>query len=259
MKTESIMILPSVEQALTLARHCVEVGSLGLLCGAPGVGKSVSAKHVVERATAIGIGNAFYYRAFATEGSGRGIKDLLDGMGVRNSLLPTGAPLQLVNKLAQREFRAQGLRLVLVDEADAWTTDALRGFLAVIDATKDSGHPVSAILIGGNELPRMITQHAPLLSRALRVDRVDALPLDLMLGVLREWSRVFADFAGMVKEGDKAARLLAKRIHQGTGGNLRRMSYFARLFRIEFPDAEALTAENADRVFSLMMRGETSS
>lgn len=255
-QTDRIVTLPAIERAQELARDCLRLRCLGAICGPNGVGKTEALHTIEAKFQATGeAGKCIYYRAFHTDGYTRGVRDLLAGLGVRSSQIPMGASLQLVSKVALREFRTQGVRLLLIDEADSWTVDALRGMVSVIDAANHADIPMSAVFAGGNELPKWLGQHGSGLSRTLQIDHFQNLPLDLTLAVLRQWGTPFQDLAERIAQKDRDARLLAKRIHQATTGNLRRLNYFARLYLGQYLDS-AITEDQLESIFAKMLIAE---
>lgn len=251
--TDRIVTLPALERAHQLATHCIRLCCLGAICGPNGVGKTVALRSIEAKFPAMGVtGACVYYRAFHTDGHTRGVRDLLVGLGVRSSQIPSGASLQLVSKVALREFRAQQIRLLLIDEADSWTLDSLRGMISVADAANQSALPLSVILAGDSDLPKWLGQHGAGISRTLQIDHFQNLPLDLTLAVLRQWGTPFQILTEQVSQKDKEARALAKRILQATGGNLRRLNFFARLYLGDFPEAP-ITSDQLEMTFSQML------
>jgi hypothetical protein len=251
--TERIVTLPSIERAHQLALHCLHLRCIGALCGSNGVGKTVALRSIESKFPAFGVpGTCVYYRAFHTDGYTRGVRDLLAGLGIRSSQIPMGASLQLVGKVALREFRAQQIRLLLIDEADSWSLDALRGLISVVDAANQADIPVSVIFAGESGLPRWLGQHGAGLSRTLQIDYFQNLPLDLTLAVLRQWGAPFQSLAEQISQKDKDARMVAKRILQATGGNLRRLNFFARLYLTHFPESP-VTSDRIESTFAQML------
>jgi hypothetical protein len=154
--------------------------------------------------------------------------------------------------VALREFRAQQIRLLLIDEADSWSLDSMRGMISVMDAAAQADLPLSVIFAGDSDLPKWLGQHGAGISRTLQIDLFQNLPLDLTLAVLRQWGAPFQFLAEQISQKDKEARLLAKRILQATGGNLRRLNFFARLYLAHFPEAP-ITADHLEVTFAQML------
>jgi hypothetical protein len=251
--TDTIVTLPAIERAHQLAAHCLRLRCLGAICGPNGVGKTVALRSIESKFPTMGVsGKCVYYRAFYTDGYTRGARDLLVGLGVRSSQIPSGASLQLVSKVALREFRAQQIRLLLIDEADSWSLDSMRGMISVMDAAAQADLPLSVIFAGDSDLPKWLGQHGAGISRTLQIDLFQNLPLDLTLAVLRQWGAPFQFLAEQISQKDKEARLLAKRILQATGGNLRRLNFFARLYLAHFPEAP-ITADHLEVTFAQML------
>lgn len=254
--TDRIISLPAIERAHQLATHCATLRCLGAICGPPGVGKTVALQSIESKYPTSGVpGVCIYYRAFHTDGYTRGARDLLANLGIRSSQIPNGASLQMVCKVALREFRTRGIRLLLIDEADCWTLDSLRGMVSIIDAANQADIPMGAIFAGGSELPRWLGQHAAGISRTLQIDHLQNLPLDLALAVLRQWGDPFHALTERISQKEKDARMLAKRVLQGTGGNLRRLNFFARLYLTQFPESP-MTIDQLETIFAQMLTVE---
>lgn len=248
--------LPSNERALALAKECVELQCLGAISGKPGTGKTVALQTIVARYPGLALpGQCLYYRAYSAEGGTRAVRDLLEGLGVRPTLVPPAAPLQLVVKAALRELRAREIRLLCVDEADSYTSDSLRGFISLYDAALQGGHPISAILAGTQEVSKWLADVAAGLSRTVRVEEFTALTPELSLGVLKKWDPRFGDLATELAAGSKDARRTASAITRITGGNLRRLSYFAKLLQIHYPEGP-IGADGVELVSELLLRIE---
>jgi len=254
--TERIVTLPAIERAHQLATHCIQLRCLGAICGPNGVGKTIALRSIESRFPTMGVpGTCVYYRAFHTDGYTRGVRDLLASLGIRSSQIPMGASLQLVSKVALREFRTQQIRLLLIDEADSWTLDSLCGMISVTDAANQAEIPLSVIFAGDSGLPKWLGQHGAGFSRTLQIDHFQNLPLDLTLAVLRQWGAPFQFLAEQISQKEKDARLLAKRILQATGGNLRRLNFFARLYLVNFPEPP-ITSDQLEATFAQMLTAE---
>jgi len=248
--------LPTTDRAVALAKECVELQCLGVIAGKPGTGKTVALQTILARYPTLGLpGTCVYYRAYSAEGGTRAVRDLLEGLGVRPTLVPPAAPLQLVVKAALRELQAREVRLLCVDEADSYTGDSLKGLISLYDAALQSGHPVSAVLAGGQEAPKWLAEVASGLSRTVRVEEFAALSPELTLGVLKKWDPRFVDFAGEVTAGSKDARRAASAIGRMTGGNLRRLSYFAKLLQMHYPEGP-IVPECVETVGELLLKIE---
>jgi len=251
--TDRIVTLPALERAHQLAEHCIRLRCLGAICGPNGVGKTVALRSIETKFPTMGVpGTCVYYRAFHTDGYTRGVRDLLASLGLRSSQIPMGASLQLVSKVALREFRARQTRLLLIDEADSWTLDSLRGMISVTDAANQAELPLSVVFAGDSDLPKWLGQHGAGISRTLQIDHFQNLPLDLTLAVLRQWGAPFQILAEQLSQKDKEARSLAKRILQATGGNLRRLNFFARLYLAHFSEPP-ITSDHLEATFAQML------
>lgn len=250
---ETIITLPALERAHELAAQCLALRCIGAICGPNGVGKTVALKSIEGKFPSMGVpGACVYYRAFHTDGFTRGVRDLLANLGGRGAQVPMGASLQLVSKVALREFRAQNIRLLLIDEANSWSPDSLRGVVAVFDAVNQAGIALSVVFAGDSSLPRWLGQDGAGLSRTVQIDHVQNLSVELTIAVLRHWAPPFEKLAEQILAKDKVARTVAKSIHHRTGGNLRRLSFFARIYLAQFSE-ETVTPERIESVFSRML------
>ncbi len=234
---ERIVTIPLLEEVEILASDCLQLGCLGAVTGPSGIGKTVALRSVERKLSRPG-SNCFYFRAYQTEGHTRCVRDFLHAIGIRSSTIPSGLTLQVLIKLALREIRAREIKLLLVDEADHWPLDGLKGFIAMVDAAHSDDYGLSAILCGNTELATWLAHYAPGMSRTLRCCHGKPLSAALSLATLRQWSPVFDELAIRINSGDKTARRTASLIHAGTGGSLRRLNYFARLYVLRHGTAE---------------------
>jgi hypothetical protein len=240
---EKILTTPAIERVITLVKECVALGAIGVVVGPPGTGKTTALLAVEKRYPTLGLpGGCFYYRCCSGTGPTRGVRDLLVGLGMRESLLPVGFSLQMVIKIALREFESRSLRVLLCDEADTWGVDALRGVLTMADISRQKGQPLVLILGAATDADRWLGDLPSALSRTLRFEFFENLSVEMTLSVLQEWGPVFQSFAGQVEKGDKEAVRTLKLIHKGTGGNFRKLHYFAQLFLLHNESAVSFAA-----------------
>jgi hypothetical protein len=181
-------------------------------------------------------GEAFYYCCQSSKGSTRGIKALLGNIGVGGAVIANGnaAPMQLVLKIVVREFLRKNIRCLLLDETDRWDAEAIAGLFAMHDHLKDNGHHISILMVTNQENPAWLSDADPIRSRTLRVIRVKHVSVEEMLGLLAVWDDMFAAFANRVDSGERAAMEIAEHLHEGTGGDLRRINFWARLYLKHF-------------------------
>ena len=231
---DKILTLPALENAINLVKECVALSCLGAISGIPGTGKTITLKAIEARYTSIGLpGNCFYYRCCSIIGTTRGLKDLLDAFGVRPGLIPSGATLQFTVRIVERELTTRQIRLLLLDEADSWDTASLQGLITLYDSCLSHNQPVSFVFAGSAHLVKWISKHTSALSRTLRCEAMGNLPISLTLSVLSEWGPAFEKLAQGVNQKDPEALKTVKHIYQVTGGNLRRLHYFAKLTLLE--------------------------
>lgn len=254
---ESIrVVLPHTELALALARECVTLGCLGAISGIPGTGKTTALRTIVARhESGGGPGHAVYLRAFRGMGPTRGVRDLLEGLGVAPGLFPPCSPAQHLQRLAMHQLRQQDVRLLCVDEADGWNVDALQGFIALYDHAVAQDYPLSAVFSGSSNMVSWLKAYAAGLSRTLRCEHFNNLSPQHSISILRAWNSNVDTLASRIQSGDKEARRTLAVVMRATGGNLRRLNFFARLFRLHFPDAEPDTAK-FELIESLLLKVE---
>jgi len=234
---DAIVTLPVLAMAAELLMDCNATGGVGLIAGPSGSGKSVALRRLVTRYPTMGLsGNAIYYCCQTSAGSTKGIRSILADIGVGGAIIANGhgAPMQLILKIALREFKRKNIRALLLDESDRLDRDAVAGIFALHDHLRDNGHPISLLMVTNQDHPAWLADADPIRSRTLRVIRVDHVSVDEMVGIMTAWSEEFAKFAKKVDSGDKAADEIARHIHDSTEGDLRRVNFFARVYLRHF-------------------------
>ena len=252
MKTpDTILTTPGIEKSILLVRECVSLGCLGAISGVPGTGKTVALRAIESRYHTLNLpGNCTYHRCCATAGPTRGIKDMLDSLGLRHGLLPGTSTLQLTVRVAQRELATRQIRVLLLDEADAWDVPSLQGLIALYDATLSAGQPVSIIFSGSVHVVKWLDKYTAAISRTLRCEEFSNLSIALSVSILQQWADPFCQFAESYNAQKIEALKAVKIIHKATGGNLRRLNYFAKLFLLEHQE---VTPESVTQTLSKMI------
>ena len=234
---DAIVPLPVLGTASELLLDCAATGGVGVISGPSGSGKSVAMRRLVTRYPSLGLpGDAFYYCCQSSNGPTRGIKALLGGIGVGGAVIANGnaTPMQLILKIVVREFIRQNIRCLLLDETDRWDAEAIGGLFAMHDHLRDNDHPIALLMVTNHENPAWLADADPIRSRTLRVIRVSHVSVEEMLGLMAVWSDEFAEFSTQVEKGEKEAVDVARHIHDSTGGDLRRINFFARIFLRHF-------------------------
>lgn len=232
--SHKILTLPSIEKTIHLVKDCVTLNCLGAISGIPGTGKTVSLQAVESRYVSMGLpGICVYYRCCSNSGPTRGIKDILESLGVRSGLLPSVSTLQFTVKVAQREFATRQVRVLLLDEADSWDIPSLQGLITLYDTCLLSPHPVTFIFAGSVHLVKWLSKYNAALSRTLRCESLSNLTLPLTMSLLSQWGEPFEKLAFKVNQKNLEGLKTIKLIYQSTGGNLRRLTYFAKLAALE--------------------------
>ena len=243
-----VVTLPIFRKADELLIDCAVTGGVGVISGPTGSGKSVAMRRLVTRYPSLGLpGDAFYYCCQSSIGPTRGIKALLGGIGVGGAVIANGnaTPMQLILKIVLREFLRQNIRCLLLDETDRWDTEAIEGLFAMHEHLRDNGHPIALVMVTNQENPAWLSDADPIRSRTLRVIRVSHVSVEEMLGLMAVWSDEFAEFATQVEKGEKEAVEIARHIHDSTGGDLRRINFFARIF-LSYFSGSAVTMKTAE-------------
>ena len=223
-----IAALPLLGDATELLLDCAATGAIGVISGPPGSGKSVALRRLAARYAGMSLpGAAFYYCCQSNAGPTRGLKDLLAEMGIGGAIIASGhgASMQLLLKLALRDFMRKNIRCLLLDESDRWDAEAVTGMLALHDHLRERGHQISLLFASMSDFPEWMSQHEAARSRTLRVLRAERVTASQMIGLLGLWGD---EFSGAVD--DDVVHL----IHERTGGDLRRLNFFARLHARHF-------------------------
>jgi hypothetical protein len=230
----TILTLPSVQEAQTLARHCLALGTIGVLTGPNGAGKSEALKYLARTPDLLPPNRAaYYFQAVQAVGSSRGVRDLLVGLEVRQAIHQRGMALPIAMKLALREFQDRGISLLLIDEADLLAIDALQGMISMYDFCRDKGHRMAIVCAGSKPSDKWIGALPAAWSRTLKVCHLSHLSVEITCALFEGWGSPVKELAQSVREKDREAVGTLKLIHKGTGGNLRRLYYFAELAALD--------------------------
>jgi hypothetical protein len=227
---ESILTLPSVEATVRLAKHCRALGTIGVITGPNGTGKTEALKFLLRCPDLLPPQQfAYYYQAVQAIGPSRGVRDILVDMEVRQAVHQRGMALPIALKLALREFQDRKIHLLLIDEADLLAIDALQGLISLYDFCRAKGHHVAMVCAGARTTEKWIGSLPAAWSRTLKVSRIHNLSVEMTCALFQGWGSPMAELAEAVRAKNKDAIALIKTIHKGTGGNLRRLYFFAGL------------------------------
>lgn len=233
---EEILTTPFVEKGVALLRDCVATRSIGAIVGSTGTGKTWTLKAMERRYAALGLpGGVIRYRCCQIEaGATRGIRDLLLEIGAGGAMLMNGgsASVQILSRIALREFKQLGIRTILMDEADQWSVQTLAGMLSLYDICAEKGQPITLILAGAERPEKWLGMLPALRSRTLHIEHSANLDEKLSASVLKSWSATLAELVGRLEQGDKSALRVFGKIYKGTAGNFRRLRYFAELVEV---------------------------
>lgn len=229
-----IATLPIIEESAELLLDCVATGAIGVLAGPAGSGKTVAFRRLAARYSSMGLaGECVYYCAQTNAGTTRGIKDLLMESGIGGAIIAQGhgASMQMIVKLALRDFKRRNTRCLLIDETQRLDVEAMQGYVALHDYLRTQDHPVALLVATTEEAPAWLHATDSARSRTLKILRSNYVDADTMMGLLAKWSEEFVEFSKQVDAGEKAASTVASLIHTHTAGNLRRLNFFTILYR----------------------------
>lgn len=253
-----IATLPFLDQASELLLDCAATGGIGVIAGPPGSGKTVALKRLAARYSGLGLpGACLYYCCQQNAGTTRGVKDILMEFGIGGAIIAQGhgASMQMILKLALRDFQRRNLRCLLLDESQRFDIDAMNGVVALHDHLREHDHPVAIVVASNVDTPEWLVATESARTRTLKILRSAYPDTDHMLGIMSLWADEFVRFADMVDSGNKGATDLARKIHTRTGGNLRRLNFFAKLF-LRHHAGQELSLEIVESVFRRMAEGE---
>ncbi len=246
----SILALPSVVAAQALGRHCVALDCIGVLCGPNGVGKSEALKFLSRSTDLLPTGTvAHYHQCIQAIGPSRAVRNILIDMEVRQAVHQRGMALPIALKLALREFEESKIGLLLLDDADLLSQESLQGIISLYDYFRAKGRPLAMICAGASSHEKWIGSLPAAWSRTIKVCKLQNLTVEMTCALFGGWGAPMSDLAKGVREKDRDAISTIKLIHKGTGGNTRRLYYFAKLATI---DPQALTVARVREIMTQM-------
>jgi general secretion pathway protein A len=206
-----------MEEGLARLAYLVEHGELGLMTGPSGVGKSVLLKHFLHGLNAQQCETVYCH---LTQLSSSGLLKLIVA---QLGEVPRMGKDRLYQQILQRAQQAEGTLLLVFDEAQLLTGDALTDLRLLISSALDVGPPLKILLSGQESLRATLkrAQHADLLNRVSVRFQLRALTKD-------QTSR-YLDFqvsqaGGDPKLFDDSVKAL---IHDFTGGVPRQINNLA--------------------------------
>lgn len=157
---DSLWIDDRMKEALARLAYLAESGTLGLVTGPSGVGKSALLKRFLadlpQRCEAV------YCHLTHLRSSGV-LKSLVTQLGE----VPRLGKDRLFEQILQAAGRVEGTLLVVMDEAHLLDGDALTDLRLLISSALDAGPPLKLLLVGQQTLRATLkrSQHADLLNR----------------------------------------------------------------------------------------------
>jgi hypothetical protein len=246
---ESILTLPSIQTAVKLARHCRALGTIGVLVGGNGVGKTESLKFLARSSELTPNQTAYYHQCVAAEGPSRGVRDMLVAMEVRQAIYQRGMALPVALKLSLREMQDRKIGMLLLDEADLLSIESLQGVISFYDYCRSKDYRVAIIMAGARGDEKWIGALSAAWSRTLKVCRLSNLSVEMTAALFQGWGSPMTELAQAVRAKDRDAIVVLKTIHRGTGGNPRRLYFMAGLAAL---DPKPLTAARVRDLYEQM-------
>lgn len=163
----SILTLPSIEAALKLAKHCRAVGSIGVITGGNGTGKTESLKFLARSPELTPDQTAYYHQCVAAVGPSGAMRDMLAAMEVRQAVHQRGMAVPIALKLALREMQDRKIGMLLLDEADLLSIESLQGLVSFYDHCRNKEYPLAIIMAGAKDDAKWIGGLAAAWSRTL--------------------------------------------------------------------------------------------
>jgi len=245
---DTIITTPFVERTKALLVDCEAAQAIGILAGPNGAGKTFALRALQKRYSQTHSSTCVYYRCCQARGFTRGIRDVLTHLGVGGAIVRnfSNASLQLLIKVAVREFASLNIGCVLLDEIELWNAEALGGLISLYDVCRDNGNGFTLVLAGAKPPALWTAGVAALVSRTLKIEEADLLDVKNTAGVLRNWHPAFERLCHRYDANEKSAVTTLKIVHKATRGNLRKLAFFGRLFvasnktDITVPDVRAL-------------------
>ena len=235
-----------MQTAVELLRDCTATQALGVIVGPNGSGKTKALLAIERTYGKLGLsGVAFYYRCHLNKRNSRGIKDILDALGVRQAAFQSGASVQFAIKTCLAELKKKKIHCLLVDEADLWTRESLLGLVGLFDMARLDGFDLVILLASTGNPDIWLAPVTAAKSRTLKVVEFAYMDRDLMLKVLCKWGTEFSSLADRVGKKEAEAAKVAGRIYKLTDGNFRRLSHYAALHLTYF-QGQAPTTESVE-------------
>ncbi|MFZ5807635.1 MAG: AAA family ATPase [Verrucomicrobiota bacterium] len=245
---DQIICTSEIDKIIALAKECIATCAIGVVIGANGVGKTTALKFLERRYETLKLPRkCLFHRCCVTSGCTSGVKDLLISLGRRDLIFRCGISLPVLIRQAVTVIQKKNLGMILLDEADVLSKEALLGLITLQDVSCESNHPLVFILGGIRPHPLWIGTMSSGISRTLRIENFNHLNLENTLAVLSKWGKPFRDFIAKIEKGEVEAIRLAQLIHKNTAGNFRRLRFFTELFLMQETKVDK---ESVDRTFS---------
>jgi len=227
-----IISTPFVERCATMLLDCAAADAIGVVTGGHGNGKTWALRALHKRYPKLLPGTCILYRCCQARGFTRGIRDLFAEMEIGGAIVRnnSSASLQLMIKLAVREFTAQKIGCLLLDEADLWNAEALGGLISLYDVCRDKGCGFVLILAGAKSPATWMSKIPAASSRTLKIEEAPLLDANTAVAILRHWHPAFDQLRDDIEADFKPAQSAMNILHRATRGNFRKLSYFGRLF-----------------------------
>jgi hypothetical protein len=151
--------------------------------------------------------------------------------------------------LSAGELQERKITLLLLDDADLLSQDSLQGIISLYDHCRAKAYPVSMVCAGATGHEKWIGSLPAGWSRTLKVCKFRNLTVEMTCALFGGWGTPLTGLAQGVRQKNRDSIGTIKMIHKGTGGNLRRLFYFAKLAAL---DPVPLSAERVRQIMDQM-------
>lgn len=231
-----------MDEGLARLEYLVEHGTLGLVTGASGIGKSALLKRFLHGLAPQHCAAVYCHLTHLP--SGGVLKRVLSQLGE----VPRRGKDRLFEQILERAAHAEGALLLVIDEAHLLDADALTDLRLLISSALNVAPPLKILLVGQDPLRGV-------LRRARHVDLLNRVSVSYQLRPLtKEQTTRYIDFqmqqaGGDVKVFDDSVKVA---IHDFTGGLPRQINLLATVCLLQ------ATARKLLRIDDELLRQATS-
>lgn len=222
-------------------------GGIFIWYGAPTIGKTVTAQHLIEKINrpagdfpGEAVHAAHYHVGEIPAGTRnimkKSIHSLYEGVLKRplDRAIYAGSTTEGLAIMTVQALRVNKIEMVLVDDADFLSLEAIRAMIFVHNVTKSSGSKFSLVFIGTESLPKTIMRNPSLSKRVTDWSYFEEYGLDETWEILQG---IHPHFRSLDRRNKQHVNQV-KFIHEMIGGDpgplvsfLRRLDYYSKLRR----------------------------